>query len=203
MTLLHPYCDLAEVRDQLSDKDVKVADGMLERAINATSRAVNAYCGRRFWQDATATVRTYRPQDPAYVLVHDISTTTGLVVKTDDGTGSWATTWTLGQDFQLEPLDAQETDEPAAWWRLAAIGTKNFPIAGVRATLQVTAKFGWSEVPADVNTAAILRAVALFSRRNSPQGVAGFGDFGVVRIRRDSDVAALLDPYTRISKPDV
>jgi hypothetical protein len=67
-------------------------------------------------------------------------------------------------------------------------------------TLQVTARWGWSSVPIEVYEACLLKAAALYKRRDSVQGVAGFGDFGVVRIgRSDPDVIDLLGPYRRLT----
>jgi hypothetical protein len=38
-----------------------------------------------------------------------------------------------------------------------------------------------------------------FKRYDSPLGVAGFGDIGVMRVSRvDPDVAALLEPYVKL-----
>jgi hypothetical protein len=48
-----------------------------------------------------------------------------------------------------------------------------------------------------VNEAAILKAVKLFKRRDSPLGIQGFQDFGPIRLSRqeDPDVLALLSPF--------
>jgi hypothetical protein len=200
VALTHAYCTLDDVRGQLSDKDSKVEIALLERAINSASRAVDDWCGRRFWQDASVQVRTYRPEESCSVRVDDISTATGLLVKTDSGDdGTYETSWTIGTDFQLEPLNASADGGAYAWQELVAIGSKRFPSCVRRPALQVTAKFGWSAVPDEVVQATVLRAVALFSRKNSPNGVAGFGDFGAVRIsRQDSDVIGLLSPFQRV-----
>lgn len=201
MPLTNPYCLVADVRSQLTDADSKLDAALIERAINATSRAIDRYCGRRFWQDATVQVRTYRPDDPCMARVDDISTATGLLVATDTGDdGVFETSWTIGTDFQLEPLNASADGGAFAWTKLGAVGTKRFVCSrwSRRPTLQVSAKFGWSAVPDDVNEAAILKAVSLFRRKDAPFGVAGFSEFGPVRItRRDPDVVDLLAPFQR------
>lgn len=49
------------------------------------------------------------------------------------------------------------------------------------------------EVPDAVRSACVLMASRLFSRRQSPEGVAGFGDIGAVRISGvDVDVMELI-----------
>lgn len=49
--------------------------------------------------------------------------------------------------------------------------------------------------PANVEEAVLLQAARLYKRRNSPEGVTGFGDLGVVRITAlDPDIDQLLGP---------
>lgn len=199
MTVVHAYCSVEEVRDQLGDSGSTLATNLMEKAVNAASRAVDGYCGRRFWQDPAAVTRKYRPRRRDRVTVNDISTTTGLIVETASS-ASWAapTTWTLDTDFELQP-DNADFDGPAyAWWRLVAVGTKWFPRARYR-SVRITARWGWSQIPDPVSEATLLKAVSLFERRNAPFGVAGFGEFGAVKItRKDSDVVDLLADYTKV-----
>lgn len=205
MAVTNGYCTVAELRDQLGDTGSKLDLDLLEHAINATSRAIDRYCGRRFWQDATVQTREYKVTEPYVAWVDDISTTTGLIIKTDTtGDYSWATTWTT-DDYDLEPENADKDDAAYAWWRIIAIDTETFPIHSRRKTLQVTARFGWSAVPDDVNEAAILKATGLFRRKDAPYGIAGFGEMGnAVRItRRDPDVMELLNNYVRYTMGEV
>ena len=87
---------------------------------------------------------------------------------------------------------------PFAFWVIEAIGDLEFTTHERRSTLQVTAKHGWSAVPDDVAQACILKAAALFKRKDAPFGVAGFGEFGAVRIgKEDPQVIELLQEYRR------
>jgi len=195
------YCTVAELRTQLGDGTSTLPLADLERAINATSRAIDRHTGRRFWQDPTAQTKVYRPDDAYMAWVHDISTTTGLIIRTDTtGDGSWATTWTSDQ-YQLEPLNADGESTAYAWWRITAVDTELFPVHVYRTTLQVTAKFGWSAVPDEVTEACLIRAAALFKRKEAIFGIAGENSFGTVRISRrmDPDVMDLLGPYIKLS----
>lgn len=199
MAVTNGYCTLPELQQHFGDAGSKLDEDLLSRAINATSRAIDRFCGRRFWQDASVQAKVYRPRDGDIAWVDDISTTTGLIVATDDnGDGTYETTW-ASTDYQLEPLNANTEAVAYAWWRITAIDRYLFPVDSLRSTLQVTARFGWSAVPDEVNEACILRAAAIFKRKEAVFGVAGFGDFGVVRIgRRDPDVMELLHPYIKI-----
>lgn len=204
MPIVNGYATLAELREHMGDTNTVLVAAVAERAVNAASRAIDRFCGRHFWTPTGTSTRVYRPDDPWTAWVDDIASTSGLVIKTDtSGDGSWVTTWDSG-DYQLEPLNqgvaaGGDTADAYAWWRVEAIDDKSFPLSDGAVTLQVTARFGWSAVPVDVAEACLLKAARLYKRRDSAQGVAGFGDFGVVRIsNRDSDVAELLGPYRKL-----
>lgn len=200
MAVTNGYCSVADVREHLADSGSKLDTELIERAINAASRSIDQWCGRRFWLDAAVTARVYRPEDPYMAWVADIGSSAGLVVKTDTSAdGSWATTWDAA-DYVLEPLNAAQSGAAYAWSRIAAVGSRSFPCLSRRPALQVTARHGWSAVPDEVNQACILKAVALFRRKDAPFGVAGVGEFGPLRItRKDPDVIGLLDPFVRMT----
>lgn len=212
MPLVNAYCSVDEVRAQMKDPGERLDTDLIEKAINASSRAADRWCSggfavaapRRFWRDATATSRTFVADDPTMVWVEDFSTHTGLIVKTDlDGDGVFETTWTVGVDYQIEPLNGEvvavgDTATPCAFWRIAAVGSRRWPQFDRRAGVQVTARFGWSAIPDEVNAATILKSVSLFMRKDAPFGVAGVNDFGPVRISRsDPDVCDLLSAYKK------
>ena len=83
MTITNGYAALADLKAELGIFDT-TDDDALELAIEAASRQCDDYTGRRFWQDGSVVARTYVPDDPYCLVVDDISTTTGLVVKIDD-----------------------------------------------------------------------------------------------------------------------
>lgn len=200
MTLVHAYCSLQEVRDQLSDKDGRVDQVLLEKRIEAASRAVDDWCGRRFWMDAeTPTVRTYKPSTCDQVTIKDVASRTGLAVQTRSAPGGpWSTAWTIDADFELGPDDADADGGAYSWQTLTAVGGKRF-VRARYSSLRVTAIHGWSAVPEQVRDATILKAVALYRRKDAPFGIAGVGDFGPVRITRtDPDVLDLLRPFQRV-----
>lgn len=193
------YASEEELREQFSDEETQLLSSrLLQRALRATSRAIDKFTGRRFWQDTTATSRTYLPEFRDRADVDDISTTSGLIVAVDDGLdGTFSTTWTLNTHYVLRPSNAAVDGE--AFTRICPIAGNMFPCSDGRDVLRVTAKHGWPMWPDGVNEAAILKAAALFKRTDSPNGIAGFDGFGAVRISRqmDPDVADLLAPYCR------
>lgn len=199
MPLVNAYATVAHLRTHMTDENSIADTTMLERALNTASRQIDAVCGRRFWLDGAATVRTYKPTEPDIAWVDDIASTVGLIVETDtDDDGVFDETWD-SDEYELEPANADSDGGAYAWWRLRAVGDLLFPTTSRRRRLRVTALHGWSSVPPDVEQACLLRAAGLYKRRDSPQGIAGFDGFGaVLRTRLDPDVAALLRPFMKV-----
>lgn len=187
------YVTLTTLKDALGITGA-TDDAFLNLAIDSAEQLIDDLCGRSFTQDGSATARTYRAQ-PYYAVVGDISTTTGLLVATDtaaDGTfdTAWATT-----DYQLEPLNNLAAGRPVTVMR--AVGDYTFPVYGDgQVSLEVTARWGWPSVPDPIKQVALMLSARYYSRKASPLGVIGVGDFGPVRISRyDSDVSSMLIDY--------
>lgn len=212
MTLVNAYCTVQEVRDELTDSGASATNtALIEKAINGSSRAIDNWCsggqvgetGRRFWRDASVTTRLFRCDDPLRAWVLDFSGSAGLIVKTDPGAdGTFSTTWTSA-DYQLEPLNGGvvaggDTATPFAFWEIVAVKTLTFPVFSQRAGLQVTARFGWSTIPDEVNQACVLKAASVYKRKDPAFAASGgLGEFGVFITRKDPEVIDLLRAYPK------
>ena len=89
---------------------------------------------------------------------------------------------------------------PTPYTRIRAIGDYLFdPLMG-EATVELTAVFGFLTVPIEIKQACLIQSSRLFKRLDSPLGVAGFGDMGIMRVssRIDPDVAQLIDTYRKL-----
>jgi len=144
----------------------------LDNALTAASRWIDGYCGRKFWLDPVATSRVLRAAN-LYVLdlgEHEIGSSTGVIVKTDSGAGTFATTVSASA-YMLEPPNAPYSSAgPRPYTSIRGIGT-SWPVAsayGRRELVQVTARYGWPEVPAPVREACL--GVAVTAVEN-PTGV--------------------------------
>ena len=193
MTITNGYCTLNELKEILRILDT-VDDELLEARINEASRVIDQHCNRRFYADSTASARLFTSIDGNTIFVDDISSTTGLVVKSDSaGDGTYATT-VAAADFQAEPLNAIVKGNPIT--SIAARLAGAFSMAAVPAGCQVTAKWGWPAVPDPVHSACLILAGRLVKRGDSLLGVAGFGELGAITVRAiDPDVERMLRPY--------
>jgi hypothetical protein len=165
------------------------SDERINAAINAASRQIDDYTGRRFWQDATVVDREFYADDGAELVsaagaVMDISTATGLVVKIDDGdTGTFATTLTIGTHFILTPTNAGDEGQPFTGIRLVD-SLYRFPRSSSgRPGVRVTAKFGFPSVPDPVAQACLVQAVLLYKATDAAMGGLSFGDGTILRVR--------------------
>ena len=204
MALTNAYSTIDEYRSALQIRDVDDED-RLTVALNAASRQIDKHCGRRFWQDGTVKVRTYHAEDSWTCVVDDISTTTGLIVKTDEAnTGAFGTTLTISTNFVVEPLNAAAETPVRPYEQIVIVDTLGgtFPMTS-RAGVQVTAKFGWPAVPDDVKLATIVQAQMLYKAGDAALGVLQGGidgnSFRVGRIH--PTVVGLLEDYVRLNQP--
>jgi len=191
------YCTLAQVKSALRITDA-IDDSLLETAIDAASRWVDGYCGRNFEVASGTTSRDYIPSGRMEPLLIDDLTSVVSVKIDEDLDRSFATT--LNEiDYQAEPVNARAFGNDYPYTRLRPQEDGYWPVSYSRATVRVEGTFGWPAVPDAVREATILQASRLFTRLDSPLGVAGFGDMGAMRVsfKGDPDVLMLLAPYRR------
>lgn len=194
MALGDAYATVDDLKGYLNIPDA-VDDVELTAALAAVSRGIEKFCRRQFNKATTATARLFAPGRCALATVDDFHTTTGLIIATDPGgDGAFDATW-AASDYQLEPLNGIADGEQG--WPYYRIRTlrQTFPASTGRASLQVTAQWGWAAVPDPVHQACRVLASETFKLADAPFGVAGFGEYGVVRIRQNPMAAAMLAPY--------
>ncbi len=167
-----------QIPDGLGDEDV-------ERALAAASAAVESLCSRRFWLDPEDVTRTYTATSRRLVRVDDVASVTTL---TSDGT--------VIDDYVAEPLNAVLDGKPYLW-----LMSETTALSCERAAIEVTGRFGWPEVPSQVEQFVSIIAAKLLKRtREAPFGVINPGgiDAQAVRLaREDPDTLLLLKPLMR------
>lgn len=173
-------------------------DAQVTASITAASRAVDGWCGRTFTPSSSTSSRVFKATHDWFLDVDDFGSTTGLTVATDESdTGTYGTTWTVTTDFTVEPANLLFEGLPWAYNCLRSTGNRTFPCTGQRNRVQVTAAWGWPAVPDAVFEATKELALDIFKAKDTPFGVAGMAEYGVVRVRENKTVQMLLMPYRR------
>lgn len=197
MAIGDTYATLGELKSYMSLTGQTGLDEQMTDALQSASREIERYTKRHFNRAATGVVSTkvYRPHTSGVLWVHDFLTATGLVVETDDDDdGTYETVW-AATDFQAEPLNPEDG---FPYTKIRAVGiVRWFPFCKHRAAVRVTAEWGWAGVPAPVKQACLLLAAENFQLKDAPLGVAGMGEFGVIRVRNNQMAAAKLALYSR------
>lgn len=195
MAITNGYASLNQVKAALRITDA-VDDALLEMAVESASRLIDGYTERSFYTAGTAT-RYYHTQDPYVVQTDDFRTLVTLKTSSN-ADGIYDITW-AADDYQVEPLNDFHGGLPWPHTRIRAVGDYTFPSTPEN-TVELTAVFGWPNIPTTLTQATIIQASRIFKRLDSPLGVAGFGDIGVMRVSSslDPDVRMLVEPYRRM-----
>lgn len=196
MAITNGYCTLNELKASLripvSDT---VDDDLLELAVESASRDIDQACERQFF--STVTTRIYTPRDSFNCEIDDLISVTSIKASSA-ADGVFDVTWT-SSDYQLMPLNGLAGGMEMPYDLIYAVGDYTFPISGNEATVQVNGTFGFSSVPTAIKQATVLLSARIFKRNDSPGGVMGFGDLGVIRVgRMDPDIDRLIQPYKKV-----
>jgi len=196
MAITNGYCTLSEIKAALRITD-STDDTLLENAVEGASRRIDGYCGRHFYKTSSTAVTMYPYNEYLLIFGRDVANTS-VTVKTDTtGNGTYATTLTQNTDYVLQPRNVTVFERPYESARM--VGGKTFPLFTLPSfeTVQVTAQWGWDNVPDDIREACILLAMRQFARLNAALGVVGFADMAITVRAVDPDVRDLLNQYRR------
>jgi hypothetical protein len=194
LAVQNAYCSLADVKASLRITDT-IDDALIENSINAASRMIDQYCNRYFYSSSAGEVRYFKADDGFTCWIDDAQSITTLQTAVTDPT-IFDTTWAVG-DYQTLPANRNANGGYYPITGLTATDNYLFPVWADMALVKVTGQFGWASVPQPIQFACIIQASRLFKRLESPLGVAGVSDIGIMRVGSniDGDVAQLINPF--------
>ena len=177
---------------------VTATDSQVAAAIGSASREIDGHCRRRFYADTVTSARIYRRSTEHTVAIDDAVVDSITTVQLDTGQdGTWAYTVAVA-DWLAEPLNGVGANG-LAWpvTRLRTLGALTIPLdtTSQRPCVKVTARWGWPAIPEPVTQAALILAAETYKLREAPFGVAGFDQYGAVRIKSLPQVERLLAPF--------
>jgi hypothetical protein len=183
------YVLLDDFKEYIRDQ-VSVDDAISQAALSAAEVMVNDFCQRDFTVASSSSARSYTPGafGSQILRIHDCTAITSVV---ENGTTLSASA------YQSEPLNQ------VSWSGLARpieqlrrVGSYWFHYDS-RLTVVVTATWGWTATPSPVVESTKIIAKDILQQRNNNSGVAGFGEFGAVRVRMNPIALDLLAPLRR------
>lgn len=191
------YTTLSDVKLRLGIADDDQTDDVtLEAILEAASRAIDNYCGRRFYADTTDTTRYFTAAWSDLLWPGDLVSITTLATDAD-GDGVYECVWDTS-DYVLEPPNADLDGRPYTAIRVTPCGHYAFPLVIPRG-VRIIGKWGWPEIPPAVQEACCLLAARLFRRRDAIFGIVGSPELGmlrqVLRLDNDPELQLLLAPY--------
>lgn len=203
MAITNGYASLIDARRQagvLASTD-EVDDARLEAIVQAVSRHIDNWTGRRFYTSTADETRYFCAESDERVDVGDLISVTTL--RTDyNGDRVYESTWSTS-DYELEPVNARYAPQPEPYTHIYATPDADYSFpAGLRRGVEVTGRWGYSTaVPDVVREACLIQTGRVFRRRDSPFGIAGSIDLKTIRLtaQLDPDVKALLSPLRRIT----
>lgn len=200
MALGDNYATLAQLKDRLGISVSDTVDDLtLNDALSGASRGIESCCHRQFNDAGSESARVFYPKSGYLVRTDDFQSTAGLVIQTDPNRDAvFEITWTSAS-YELKPLNGI-VDEQTGWpySRICAVpGTGlTFPCTG-RASVKVTARWGWAAIPSPIKLATLILAEDLAKLKDLPFGSGGYGEWGRIKARENPNVMLRIAPYIR------
>lgn len=201
MAIEDGYITLTEAIDYIGRNETRDT-AELEDIVTSTSRLIDSYCGRHFFQ--TTKTRRFDSADGYNIELGPmndlVSITTLAFDSNDDGTFDTTVPSTA---YQLLPTDATSRGPgPVPYTAVRLLNTGNvFPPSpagsGRTGLIAITGVWGWPGVPLEIKQACRIMVAEIAKLADAPLGVAGFGEFGVVRVSANMPARArhLLQPF--------
>jgi hypothetical protein len=197
MTITNGYCTLAEFKARFYPAGLTdtTDDTVIENVIEAVSRQIDNYAGRRFYVTGSDETRYFTAEESEYLSAGDVVSITTLSTDENDDRvyeRTWAAT-----DYDLTPYNAALDGLPYTRLEITPNGSYAFP-TGAK-SVKIVGKWGYPATPDAINEACLIQAIRLFKRKDAPFGVMGSAEMGqlVVIPRLDPDVKMLLDPFRK------
>lgn len=169
--------------------EISVDDDLITAAINAAETAIdNALQRRMVVASGTPSARVFRPDPCTHILyIDDCVSVTSI---SENGT-----TLVSGTDFVLEPLNGiAATGEAWPYYRVLRYA-RNWYTDDVKATVTVTADWGWSAIPYEVVESCKIVAADMLSNRDMRNGLVAITEAGGVGSRQNQTVRDMVAKY--------
>lgn len=182
------YLTVGTFKDWYKD-ETSVNDSLIEAAINAAETAIdNALQRRMVIASGTPSERVFRPNPCSPILYFDDAKTVTSIVEN-------GVTLTANTDFVLEPLNGlSATGEAWPYYRALRYG-RDWYTDGPKATVTITADWGWTAIPYEVIESCKVVAADMLSNRDMRNGLVAITEAGGVGSRQNQTVRDMIAKY--------
>lgn len=211
--LQNGYCTMDELKSRVGIAlDDTKDDYEIQLVVQTVTDWITTYCGRHFYQ--ISEVRTFRPEGVWSLVIDDLVTINQLSLDYD-GDGTYEVDWTEDQEYQCLRYQQQYnlrdlgTPRPRNFIQVISSGPPSVQGGGWlpwvwpftrQDRVKIDAVWGWDSVPANVTQAALYIAAEMFRAKDSPFGVSGIADLGIIKIQASPWVVELLRAYKNPTK---
>lgn len=177
----------------------------LALACDSASRAIDQNCSRQFGLLSSSEFRWYTAtfiRDRWIIPIDDLMTEASLTIEVDnDGDGTPEAEIT---EYRLTPVNSAAIGRP--WTAIEVLPSSTVKPNGMRHSVRISARWGWTNVPNAVKLATLMQAARLYERRNNVAGQLTGKEVDDVRytwgasaaVELDPDVLAAIAPYRRL-----
>lgn len=165
-------------------------DPVIQAGIAAAEEAIGDDLARLMVVAAgSPSSRLYVPTPGLALRIHDCVSVDSVTV---DGTLLDAS------EYQLEPVGQSWSGRDEPYTHINLYYGNSWADDFGRATVDVSAVWGWSVLPAWYTEATKILSADLIDQRDIRNGVAGFAEFGAVRVRENATVVKLLSRHRMV-----
>ena len=184
------YLPVATLKEWRRD-ETTASDVLIESAINATEMAIDNVLQRKMIVVTAGapgiSARVYVPDCSRYLYIDDCTEVTTVVEN--------GTSLTVGTDYQLEPLNGlSPSGEPVPYFRLKR-HSRNWHADDGKATVSVTARWGWATIPPQVVESAKIIAADMLQNPDMRFGLVAISEAGGVGTRENKTVNQMIADY--------
>jgi hypothetical protein len=173
--------------------EISAEDSLVEAAINAAELAIDNATGRKMIVVTSGapglTTRVYRPASCGSDVLW-LDDFTELSALTENGSPL-----TSGTDFVLEPLNNLSTAGETVPYDRAIRYGRSWYVDPPKATVSVTARFGWAAIPYEVIESCKIIAADMLSNRDMRNGLVAITEAGGVGSRENLTVRNMIAKY--------
>jgi hypothetical protein len=172
------------VRDEILANGAEV-----EAILEATDELLADICHRKWEIAGDASPRVYAPRSWSdSIRIHDCTTVTAITAN--------GAPVSLG-DCQFEPLNNLDWAGNARPFEQIRLVGQQWPFDNFRATVEVTATWGWPTIPARIKRAALVLGKDIGKHRDLSFGTAVVVDYGALRVRQATLIDDLVHNFRR------